>query len=140
MGSNKGETDLQFLLKQMQPVLDDEQMVYCSLPIDEAEKYLTSCQGYYREQEGVSLILNKRQADLDNLTYDPVFRRISLMVHSSLEAVGFLARIAEILAAQGISVNVVSAFYHDYFYIKEDQVENALGILELWQKKLSESI
>ena len=140
MGNNKGETDLQSLLKQMQPVLDDEQMVFCSLPTDEAEKYLMSCQGYYQEQEGVSLIINKRQADLENLTYDPVFKRISLMVHSSLEAVGFLARIAEILAAQGISVNVVSAFYHDHLYIKEDQAENALGILELWQNKLNESI
>jgi hypothetical protein len=140
MGNNKGETDLQILLKQMQPVLDDEQMVFCSLPTDEAEKYLTTCQGYYQEQEGVSLIINKRQADLDNLTYDPVFRRISLMVHSSLEAVGFLARITDILAAQGISVNVVSAFYHDHLYLKEEQAENALGILELWQKKLIESI
>ncbi len=140
MGNNKGETDLQILLKEMQPVLDDERMVFCSLPTDKAEKYLMSCQGYYREQEGVSLIINKRQADLDNLTYEPVFRRISLMVHSNLEAVGFLSRITEILGAQGISVNVVSAFYHDHLYLKEDQAETALRILELWQKKLIESI
>ncbi len=138
MRNYKGETDLQSLLKQMQPVLDDEQMVFCSLPTDEAEKYLTSCQGYYREQEGVSLILNKRQADLDNLTYGPVFRRISLMVHSSLEAVGFLSRITEILAAQGISVNVVSGFFHDHLYINVKEAENAVMILELWQEKLNE--
>ena len=138
MRNYKGETDLQSLLKQMQPVLDDEQMVFCSLPIDEAEKYLTSCQGYYREQEGVSLILNKRQADLDNLTYNPVFRRISLMVHSSLEAVGFLSRITEILAAQGISVNVVSGYFHDHLYINVEEAENAIMILELWQEKLNE--
>ena len=138
MGDNIGETDLQSLFKQMQPVLDDEQMVFCSLPTDEAEKYLTSCQGYYREQEGVSLILNKRQADLDNLTYGPVFRRISLMVHSSLEAVGFLSRITEILAAQGISVNVVSGYFHDHLYINVKEAENAVMILELWQEKLNE--
>ncbi|MCD4801388.1 MAG: ACT domain-containing protein [Anaerolineales bacterium] len=138
MEHNEGETDLQSLLKQMQPVLDDEQMVFCSLPTDEAEKYLTSCQGYYREQEGVSLIIDKRQADLDNLTYGPVFRRISLMVHSSLEAVGFLSRIAEILAAQGISVNVVSGYFHDYLYINVKEAENAVMILELWQEKLNE--
>ena len=138
MGNNKGETDLQSLLKQMQPVLDDEQMVFCSLQADEAEKYLTSCQGYYREQEGISLILNKHQADLDNLTYGPVFRRISLMVHSSLEAVGFLSRITEILAAQGISVNVVSGYFHDHLYINVKEAENAVMILELWQEKLNE--
>jgi len=138
MRNYTGETDLQSLFKQMQPVLDDEQMVFCSLPTDEAEKYLTSCQGYYREQEGVSLILDKRQADLDNLTYGPVFRRISLMVHSSLEAVGFLSRITEILAAQGISVNVVSGYFHDHLYINVKEAENAVMILELWQEKLNE--
>jgi hypothetical protein len=138
MGHNEGETDLQSLLKQMQPVLDDEQMVFCSLPADEAEKYLTSCQGYYREQEGVSLIIDKAQADLDNLIYNSVFRRISLMVHSSLEAVGFLSRITEILAAQGISVNVVSGYFHDHLYINVKEAENAVMILELWQEKLNE--
>ncbi len=138
MGHNEGETDLQSLLKQMQPVLDDEQMVFCSLPADEAEKYLTSCQGYYREQEGVSLIIDKAQADLDNLIYNSVFRRISLMVHSSLEAVGFLSRITEILAAQGISVNVVSGYFHDHLYINVKEAENAIMILELWQEKLNE--
>lgn len=138
MGHNEGETDLQSLLKQMQPVLDDEQMVFCSLPADEAEKYLMSCQGYYREQEGVSLIIDKAQADLDNLIYNSVFRRISLMVHSSLEAVGFLSRITEILAAQGISVNVVSGYFHDHLYINVKEAENAIMILELWQEKLNE--
>ncbi len=138
MGHKEGETDLQSLLKQMQPVLDDEQMVFCSLPADEAEKYLMSCQGYYREQEGVSLIIDKAQADLDNLIYNSVFRRISLMVHSSLEAVGFLSRITEILAAQGISVNVVSGYFHDHLYINVKEAENAIMILELWQEKLNE--
>ena len=138
MGNNKGETDLQTLLKQMQPVLDDEQMVFCSLPADEAEKYLTSCQGYYQEQEGITLILEKNLADSEGISYDLVFKRITLNVHSSLEAVGFLSRITEILAAQGISVNVVSGYFHDHLYIKVEEAENAVMILELWQEKLSE--
>ncbi|NOQ39162.1 MAG: ACT domain-containing protein [Anaerolineales bacterium] len=138
MGNNKGETDLQILLKQMQPVLDDEKMVFCSLPADEAEKYLTSCQGYYREQEGITVILEKSLADHGNISYDLVFNRITLNVHSSLGAVGFLSRITEILAAQGISVNVVSGYFHDHLYIKVEDAENAVMILELWQEKLAE--
>ena len=138
MGNNKGETDLQILLKHMQPVLDDEPMVFCSLPIDKAEKYLTSCQGYYREQEGITLILEKSLADRENISYDLVFNRITLNVHSSLGAVGFLSRITEILAAQGISVNVVSGYFHDHLYINVEDAENAVMILELWQKKLAE--
>lgn len=140
MTNQMGETDLEILLKNMQPVLEEDELVFCCLPASEAEEYFTRCQGYYVEREGITVIVVRNLADRNNLTYGPVFRRISLMVHSSLEAVGFLARIAEILAAQGISVNVVSAFYHDHLYLKEDQAENALEILELWQKKLSESI
>jgi hypothetical protein len=140
MGNIKGETDLQTLLKQMQPVLDDEQMVFCSLPIAEAEKYLTSCQGYYQEQEGITLILKKSLADSERISYDLVFNRITLNVHSSLGAVGFLSRITEILAAQGISVNVVSGYFHDHLYVSVEEAENTVMILELWQEKLNESI
>ena len=140
MGNIKGENDLQTLLKQMQPVLDDEQMVFCSLPIAEAEKYLTSCQGYYQEQEGITLILKKSLADSERISYDLVFNRITLNVHSSLGAVGFLSRITEILAAQGISVNVVSGYFHDHLYVSVEEAENTVMILELWQEKLNESI
>ncbi len=140
MGNNIGETDLQTLLKQMQPVLDDEKMVFCSLPIAEAEKYLTSCQGYYQEQEGITLILEKSLADSESISYDLVFNRITLNVHSSLGAVGFLSRITEILAAQGISVNVVSGYFHDHLYVSVEEAENTIMILELWQEKLNESI
>ena len=140
MGNIKGETDLKTLLKQMQPVLDDEQMVFCSLPIAEAEKYLTSCQGYYQEQEGITLILKKSLADSERISYDLVFNRITLNVHSNLGAVGFLSRITEILAAQGISVNVVSGYFHDHLYVSVEEAENTVMILELWQEKLNESI
>ena len=138
MNNKKGETDLQFLLEHMEPKLEDQELVFCSLPFEQAEKYIPDCQGYYLEQEGVTLILNRQRADSDNLSNDLVFKRISLMVHSSLAAVGFLARVTEILAAQGISVNVVSAYYHDHLYVKADQAENAFNILKLWQNKLNE--
>jgi hypothetical protein len=52
--------------------------------------------------------------------------------------VGFLARITEVLAAQGFSVNVISAYYHDYLYIKADQAQDALETLLLWQDKLTD--
>ena len=69
------------------------------------------------------MIIGKHLADLNGLTYDIVFRRISLKIHSSLEAVGFLARITEVVAAQGYSVNVISAYFHDYLYIKTQEVK-----------------
>jgi hypothetical protein len=139
MAADDGERDLDTLLKNMQPVLDKEEVVFCSLPPYQADEYLTLCQGFYEEREGTTLILGKALADLHQLDYGPVFRRITLNVHSSLEAVGFLARISEVLAAQGISLNVVSAFYHDYLYIRTDQARDALNYLELWRDNLNNS-
>lgn len=131
-------TDLDYLLKNMQPYLEEEELVFCSLPPGEAEKYFTICQGYYCEREGITVIIGRHLADLDGLEYDFIFKRITLDVFSSLGAVGFLARIAEVLAAQGFSINVVSAFYHDHLYVQSHQAQEAIEILRLWQEKLTD--
>jgi hypothetical protein len=133
-----GETDLDHLLRNMQPVLEDEELIFCSLPLAQAEKYLLLCQGYYCEREGITVILDRHLADLESIPYEFIFKRITLDVFSSLSAVGFIARISEVLAAQGISVNVVSAFYHDHIYVQAAQAELAIETLTLWQDKLSE--
>ena len=53
-----------------------------------------------------------------------------LEIHSSLEAVGFLAAILPPLAAAGIGVNPVSAFHHDHLFVPEQRAAEALAILE----------
>ena len=131
-------TDLEYLLKNMNPFLEDEELVFCSLAPDEAEKYFPICQGYYCEREGVTLIISRHLADLDGLPYEFVFKRITLDVFSSLGAVGFLARVADVLAAQGFSINVISGYYHDHLYIQSHQAQEAVDTLRLWQEKLSD--
>ncbi len=42
---------------------------------------------------------------------------ITLEVHSALAAVGMIAAVARALASEGISTNVVVAFYHDYVFV-----------------------
>ena len=138
MNNDDHNKDLDHLLKNMEPVLEDDELVFCSLPSIQAEEYLTLSQGYYIEKEGTTVIIGKYLADRDELDYEVVFKRITLSVYSSLQAVGFLARITEVLAAQGISVNVISAYYHDYLYVKSSEAEAALEILQLWQDKLSD--
>jgi hypothetical protein len=138
MNDHSGETDLDYLIKNMQPILEDEDLVFCSLSPARAEEYFVICQGYYVEREGITVIIGKHLADLNDLAYDLLFKRITLNVHSSLIAVGFLARITEVLAAQGFSMNVVSAFYHDHLYIQSDQAQAALETLMLWQDKMSQ--
>ncbi len=56
-------------------------------------------------------------------------RMITLNVHSSLHAVGFLAAITTHLAQAGIAVNPVSAYRHDHLFVPDDRADEALGLL-----------
>ena len=125
-----GETDLTQLLKTMQPRLREGEYVFCTLPD------VTRCPpdldpvGYFKEDEGLTLMVLKPQADAAGLAYPAVFALITLTVHSSLEAVGFMAAIATHLASHGISVNPVSAFYHDHLFVPIKDAERAIALLQ----------
>jgi hypothetical protein len=54
---------------------------------------------------------------------------VTLTVHSALEAVGFVAAITTRLAAAGISVNAVSAFFHDHLFVPAERAEVTVEIL-----------
>lgn len=56
-------------------------------------------------------------------------RMISCRVQSSLNAVGMLAKISKELTAEGIPSNVVSAFFHDYLFVPEDDADLAMDVL-----------
>jgi hypothetical protein len=55
---------------------------------------------------------------------------ITLQIHSSLEAVGFLAEITPPLAAAGMGVNPVSGYFHDHLFVPEGRAEEAVRILK----------
>jgi len=84
----------------------------------------------FREAEGTTVVMRREEADLHGLPHQFASRLITLTVHSSLDAVGFLAAITARLAAAGISVNAVSAFYHDHLFVPEHRAEEALGLLQ----------
>jgi len=54
---------------------------------------------------------------------------ITLNIHSSLDAVGFMARIATELAKHDMGVNPVSGFYHDHLFVPDGREEDALRVL-----------
>jgi len=123
------ETNLQTLLASMEPELQPEEFVFTTvLPVDLRELQIKPW-GWFREAEGITLILEKRSAIEAGLVYAFPSRLITLTVHSSLEAVGFLAVITERLAAAGISVNTISAYYHDHLFVPIDRVNQAIEIL-----------
>jgi hypothetical protein len=55
---------------------------------------------------------------------------ITLNIHSSLEAVGFMAAVSGKLTEKGISVNPVSGFYHDHCFVPLGREEEATNLLE----------
>lgn len=124
------ETDLQKLLAGMEPVLHPEVFVFATVDPSEIKIYQTGIWGWFRETEGITLILEQKAAEAAGLDYVFPARLITLKVHSSLEAVGFLAAITARLAAAGISVNAISAYYHDHLFIPRERAGEALEILQ----------
>ncbi len=103
-----GETDLSALIASMDPVLADEVHVFATLPLDApAPADLTPIMSL-REREGVTLIVTRAEAEAAGLEAVFPCRMITLNIHSSLEAVGFLAALLPALAAEGMGVNPVS--------------------------------
>ncbi|QDA62557.1 ACT domain-containing protein [Hymenobacter jejuensis] len=133
-----GEMNLSVLLMSMQPILREEEFVFCTTR-NAPSTALQEAICWFREEEGSTLILTRAQADAAQLSYASAFRMITLAVHSSLEAVGFLAAVTGKLAANSISVNTVSAYYHDHLFIPIDRAAEAMEVLwELSRNSLQE--
>jgi hypothetical protein len=84
----------------------------------------------FREQEGVTVILERSVADNLQLSYNFIAAWITLTVHSSLSAVGLTAAFSGALAHEGISCNVVAAFYHDHIFVAEEDAARAMAVLQ----------
>ena len=74
-----------------------------------------------REEEGLTLIRPGPAGE---------WARISLQVHSSLDAVGLTAELSRRLADAGISANIAAALHHDHLFVPWDRREEALACLQ----------
>ena len=82
-----------------------------------------------REDEGVTVILTRADADRTGLAYDYVAARITLRVGSALTDVGLTALFSRTLADAGISCNVIAGLAHDHLFVDWDQAAQALALL-----------
>ncbi|WDQ15272.1 ACT domain-containing protein [Rhodopirellula sp. P2] len=126
-----GITDLPTLLGSLRPLLREHEFVFVTQPgkriADAADLRPIAA---FEEQEGLTLVLRREHADANGEHYQGVFRMITLQVHSSLEAVGLTAAVAEALSEQGISANVMAAFFHDHVFVPSDRAHDAMATLE----------
>jgi hypothetical protein len=124
------ETNLRKILQTLGPELSAESFVFSRVSEKLGRVLAPESLGFFREQEGVTLILPRELAEDHQLDYELVFRKITLTVHSSLAAVGLLAEVTRVLAARDVPVNVISGYAHDHLFILEKDVEAALKSLE----------
>lgn len=124
-----GETDLGTLLASMRLELLDGTYVFATLAPDAPQPEGLEPVMVFREREGMTLIVTEDAAEAAGL--EAVFRcrMITLNIHSSLEAVGFLAAVTARLAAAGMGVNPVSGFYHDHLFVPTERAEEAMEVL-----------
>jgi len=124
-----GERDLQALLKGMTPEMQDGVFVFCTIADATDLPAAIKPRLVFRERQATTIVVRQEEADILGLPHQFPSRLITLSIHSSLEAVGFLAAVTARLAEAGISVNAVSAFYHDHLFVPEHRADEALALL-----------
>ncbi|WP_202702600.1 ACT domain-containing protein [Flavobacterium sp. UGB4466] len=126
-----GEKDLEKLLKSMKPQHNLGDYVFCK--VEKMENIaMEDIVMLFKENEAITLILKKETADTLKLDYSVVMSWITLTVHSSLEAVGLTAAFSKALSENGISCNVVAAFYHDHIFVAKKDTDKAMEVLNLF--------
>jgi len=125
-----GETNINILLKNMTPKLNEGIYVFCTVPHLNGIN-INQVIGTFTEIEGITVILKKGIADSLNLSYSYLAAWITLTIYSSLDAVGLTAAISSALTKENISCNVVAAYYHDHIFVNHSDAEKAISILNL---------
>jgi len=131
----QGIKDLETLLKTLSPELLDGEFVFVTI----AGSRYGACPEFepvaaITEKEGLTLVIPRSKADEFQLPYETTFRRITLSVHSSLEAVGLTAAISAKLTEHGISANLIAGSFHDHLFVPSELTGRAISALGEFQR------
>ena len=122
-----GLTDLAQLIGAMRPVQVPGEFVFVSVPVPRDD---LDAHAMVREQDGISYVLPRAEADRIGLSYDFVAGWITLRVHSALAAVGLTAAVSTALAGAGISCNVIAGRAHDHLLVPHARTQEAVRVLQ----------
>ena len=127
------------MIAGMAPQLDDREYVFCTMPTPDATT-LALALGWFREAEGVSLILERAAAAERGFEVSSPMRRIVLEAHTALDGVGLTAAVASALSANAIPCNMLAAFHHDHVFVPSERANAAMAILRTLQTKAASRI
>lgn len=113
--------------RDLSPELFDEPYVFVSVSGDARPE--VAMFAAILEDEGLTLVLTKADADRAGLAYSYVAARITLRVNSELGEVGLTATVSRILADAGISCNVIAGSAHDHLFVDWPRGRQALDLL-----------
>lgn len=125
-----GELSLSKLLATLKPVLSPSTFVFATFRPNTPIPPSLPVQMLFLEAEGTTLITTQAAADEEKIDYEFPCRMITLDVHSSLEAVGFIAFVASKLKDLGMGVNPVSGYFHDHCFVPVGREKEAIRCLE----------
>jgi len=80
----------------------------------------------FQESEGLTVITSAEAATPQNNRWI----WLELSVYSDLQAVGFLAKVANALAKANVPCNAVAAYHHDHIFVPEGKADAAIRAIE----------
>ena len=143
MSASSGETNITTLLCTLQPLMNPTVYVFASLPADTIQNsqlqtwLLSRALMVFKEpaEDSITYVLTQATAQdvqsqgLSNFKFEFECKKITIHIHSSLAAVGFMPVLTGALAARGISCNPVSGFYSDHLFVPAQRGDEALAAL-----------
>lgn len=127
---DKGIVSLAKILESLSGILYPEKYVFVTVASKQLQDLnLSNIFAVINEEEAVTLIVETSKKNNWTTEELPEFSRITLNVHSSLNAVGLTAAVSTALAKKEISCNIIAGYYHDHVFVQKAREAEALEII-----------